>query len=154
MSGATPIDTVGATQDERTMAVLAHALQLVGGWIAPLVIFFVKRQSRFVSFHALQVLFLQLIVAVVWGCLMSFWFSGILLAVLRTHGGNNALPPAAFFVFPFIWLGFMGIWVATILIAVIYSIKAGRGEWAEYPVVGGLARRVLKIGPGGALMDP
>jgi uncharacterized membrane protein len=60
MSGATPIDTVGATQDERTMAVLAHALQLVGGWIAPLVIFFVKRQSRFVSFHALQVLFLQL----------------------------------------------------------------------------------------------
>jgi uncharacterized membrane protein len=48
----------------------------------------------------------------------------------------------------------MGIWVATILIAVIYSIKAGRGEWAEYPVVGGLARRVLKIGPGGALMDP
>jgi hypothetical protein len=68
--------------------------------------------------------------------------------------GNNALPPAAFFVFPFIWLGFTGIWVATILIAVIYSIKAGRGEWAEYPVVGGLARRVLKIGPGGALMDP
>jgi uncharacterized Tic20 family protein len=154
MSDATSIDTAGATQDERSMAVLAHALQLVGGWIAPLVIFFVKRQSRFVSFHALQVLFLQLVYAVVSGCLMVFWFSGILLAVLRTHGGNNALPLAAFFVFLFIWLGFMGIWVATIVIAVIYSIKAGRGEWAEYPVVGGLARRVLKIGPGGALMDP
>ena len=48
----------------------------------------------------------------------------------------------------------MGIWVATIVIAVIYSIKAGRGEWAEYPVVGGWARRVLKIGPDGALLDP
>jgi uncharacterized membrane protein len=72
MSGATPNDTVGATQDERTMAVRAHALQLMGGWIAPLVIFFVKRQSRCVSFHALQVLFLQLIDAVVWGCLMVF----------------------------------------------------------------------------------
>ena len=56
------------------MAVLAHALQLVGGWIAPLVIFFVKRQSRFVSFHALQVLFLQLIYAIVSGCLMVFFF--------------------------------------------------------------------------------
>jgi hypothetical protein len=154
MSGATSIDTAGATQEERTMAVLAHALQLVGGWIAPLVIFFVKRQSRFVSFHALQVLFLQLIYAIVSGCLMVFWFSGILLAILRAHGGNNALPLAAFVVFPFIWLGFMGIWVATVLIAVIYSIKAGRGEWAEYPVVGGWARRVLKIGPGGALLDP
>jgi uncharacterized membrane protein len=118
------------------------------------VIFFVKRQSRFVSFHALQVLFLQLVYAIVSGCLMVFWFSGILLAILRAHGGNNALPLAAFVVFPFIWLGFMGIWVATVLIAVIYSIKAGRGEWAEYPVVGGWARRVLKIGPGGALLDP
>ncbi len=42
------------TQDERTMGTLAHVLQLVGGWIAPLVIFLVKRNSRFVSFHALQ----------------------------------------------------------------------------------------------------
>jgi uncharacterized membrane protein len=149
MSEATPIDAAVTTQDERTMAVLAHALQLVGGWIAPLVIFFVKRQSRFVSFHALQVLFLQLCYLVVSVCLMAFWISGILLAVLRTHGGNNALPTAAFFVFPFIWLGFMGIWVGTVVIAVVYSVKAGRGEWAEYPVIGRWARRVLKIGPGG-----
>jgi hypothetical protein len=110
MSGATSIDTAGATQDEGTMAVLAHAFELVGGWIAPLVIFCVKRQSRLVSFRALQVLFLQLIYAVVPGCLMVFWFSGILLAVLRTHGGNNALPLAPFFVFPFVWLGFMQGW--------------------------------------------
>jgi hypothetical protein len=40
------------TQDERTMAVLAHVLQLVGGWIAPLIIFFAKRQSRFGSLAA------------------------------------------------------------------------------------------------------
>ena len=33
--------------------------KLVGGWIAPLVIFLVKRQSRFVSFHALQVLLFE-----------------------------------------------------------------------------------------------
>jgi hypothetical protein len=36
------------TDNERTMAVLAHVLQLVGGWIAPLIIFFIKRESRFV----------------------------------------------------------------------------------------------------------
>jgi len=47
------------TSDERTMGTLAHVLQLVGGWIAPLVIFLVKRNSRFVSFHALQALLLQ-----------------------------------------------------------------------------------------------
>ena len=50
------------TQDERTMATLAHVLQMVGGFLAPLIIFFIRRESRFVSFHALQVLFLQ-----IWG---------------------------------------------------------------------------------------
>jgi hypothetical protein len=34
------------------MATLAHALQLIGSWIAPLIIFLIRRHSRFVSFHA------------------------------------------------------------------------------------------------------
>jgi uncharacterized membrane protein len=131
------------------MAVLAHALQMVGGWIAPLIIFFVRRQSRFVSFHALQVLFLQLFYMAITGCLMVFWIGGILLAVFTGRGGDHAPPVAFFLMFPVVWLGFMGMWVVTIVFAVIYSIKAGRGEWAEYPVVGRWARRVLKIGPGG-----
>ena len=46
------------------MAVLAHVLQLIGGWIAPLVIFLVKRQSRFISFHALQVLLFEGVVII------------------------------------------------------------------------------------------
>ncbi|MFZ0479207.1 MAG: hypothetical protein WAL71_08660 [Terriglobales bacterium] len=37
------------TQDERTMATLAHVLQVVGWWIAPLIIFLVQLKSRFVS---------------------------------------------------------------------------------------------------------
>ena len=41
------------------MAILAHMLQIVGLWIAPLIIFVVKRESRFVSFHALPALLLQ-----------------------------------------------------------------------------------------------
>lgn len=48
------------TQDERTMAILAHALQVVGWWIAPLIIFLIQRKSRFVSFHAMQALLLQI----------------------------------------------------------------------------------------------
>ena len=37
------------TQDERTMAFLAHLLQVFTGFIAPLVIFCVKQDSRFVK---------------------------------------------------------------------------------------------------------
>jgi hypothetical protein len=54
--------------------------------------------------------------------------------------------------FPFLWLGMMGLWVVKLVIAVIYSIKAGRGEWAEYPLLGAWARRALNIEPGGAPM--
>ena len=54
------------TQDERTMATLAHVLQVVGWFIAPLIIFFIKRESRFVAFHALQAIFLQLVYMVLW----------------------------------------------------------------------------------------
>jgi uncharacterized protein len=143
----------GTTQDERTMAVLAHALQLVGGWIAPLIIFFVKRQSRFVSFHSLQVLFLQLVFIVISMCVMMVVFSAVILTILRTHGtSHNDIPTAFFAVFPLFWLSFMAMFVLKIVIAVIYSVKAGRGEWAEYPLLGGWARRVLKIGPNGEPM--
>jgi hypothetical protein len=44
----------------------------------------------------------------------------------------------------------MGMWVFTMVIAIIYSIKAGGGERAEYPLLGAWARRVMEIGPGGA----
>jgi hypothetical protein len=28
--------------------------------------------------------------------------------------------------------------------AIVYAIKAGRGEWANYPVIGKIARGLLK----------
>jgi len=42
----------------------------------------------------------------------------------------------------------MGMWVVMLVIAIVYGVKAGRGECAEYPVLGRRARKVLKIGPG------
>jgi uncharacterized membrane protein len=153
MADATPIDPTATTQDERTMAVLAHVLQLVGGWIGPLVIFLIKRQSRFVSFHALQVLFLHLACVVVAAFLVVGGFITFLLAIALHHGANNAPPLGIFILFPMVWLGLIGAWAAMVVTAILYGVKAGRGEWAEYPVFGGLARRVLKIGPGGAFMQ-
>lgn len=143
---------VETTQDERSMAVLAHVLQVVGGWIAPLVIFLLRRQSRFVSFHALQVLFLHLILVAIYGCLFVVWIAGFVAVIIHAHGSNSAPPLAAFVLFPLLWLAFMGVWVLLVVTAVVYAIKAGRGEWAEYPVIGALARRVLRIGPSGARM--
>jgi uncharacterized membrane protein len=134
------------TQDERTMAVLAHALQVVGWFIAPLVILIAKRDSRFVAFHALQALLLQVLYVLLWMIFVVVWVATISGTIANARGGTppNAAP-AIMLVFPLIWLGGMVLWVLVILAAVLYSIKAGRGEWAEYPLLGKLAKRMLNL---------
>ena len=134
------------TQDERTMATLAHILQLVGGFIAPLIIFFIRRESRFVSFHALQVLFLQIVYVLFSMVFMVAWFGLIFGTVFAQAGRSQGAPPPLFFLFvPLIWGFFMLAWITVLATAIVYGIKAGRGEWANYPVLGGWARRVLHI---------
>ena len=63
------------------MGTLAHVLQLVGGWIAPLVVFLVKRESLFVSFHALQVLLLQGLYFVVTMLMMAVFFACMIAGI-------------------------------------------------------------------------
>jgi len=151
-SGAEPPKMNEPTQDERTMATLAHALQLIGSWIAPLIIFLVNRQSRFVSFHALQALLLQICHVVAIFVAAALWIVLIFSSIMTSAMSKPpSAPPVAFFVvFPLVWLLIMAVGVLMLVIAIVYSVKAGQGEWAEYPVLGRLARRLLKIGPGGA----
>jgi uncharacterized membrane protein len=140
------IGGVAVTQDERTMGTLAHVLQVVGWWIAPLIIFLVKRDSKFVSFHALQALFLQIIYLIVGMIFMIAWIALIFGTVFTQAASHSNAPPPMMFVFlPLIWLLWMGGWVALLVIAIVYGIKAGRGEWAKYPVIGNWVARILKI---------
>jgi uncharacterized membrane protein len=138
--------TLEPTQDERTMATLAHALQVVGSWIAPLIIFLVKRQSRFVSFHALQALLLQLLHMLFIFTLMAIFFISMFTTLAhQIPEKTNVPPPALFVLFPIMWLGFAGAYVLILTLAIVYAIKAGRGEWADYPLLGTLTRKILRI---------
>lgn len=136
------------TPDERSMATLAHALQLIAWWIGPLIIFLIRRQSRFVSFHALQALLLQILQMILFFVLMAVFFITILLYVIPNSGRSSPdFPMPLLFVAPFMWLSIMGLSITTLVIAIVYAIKAGRGEWADYPVLGRLARKILKMAP-------
>ncbi|HTS07239.1 MAG TPA: DUF4870 domain-containing protein [Candidatus Eisenbacteria bacterium] len=138
------------------MAVLCHVLQLVGGWIAPLVIFFIKRQSRFITFHALQVLLFQGLCLFLEMFVMAGFFVAITLGIsfgsLTQQRGSSNAPPLLFLVFGLFMLGFIALWLVKLLLAIIYGVKAGSGQWAEYPILGKLARKILNIGPGGAIV--
>ncbi len=50
-----------------------------------------------------------------------------------------------FVLFPLFWLSAMGGWALVLVLAIVYGMKAGRGEWAGYPVLGNLARRLVKM---------
>jgi uncharacterized protein len=147
----------GTTPEERTMATLAHVLQLFGGWIAPLVIFFIKRQSRFVTFHALQVLLFEGVFLFFTMFAMGAFFVTMMLGTALGSWGkqhdSSKFPIALFVFFGLFMLGFVLVLLLRLVLAVVYGIKASRGEWAEYPLLGGLARRILHIGPGGTIIN-
>lgn len=124
-------------------------LQIMLWWIAPLAILLIKRDSKFVSFHALQALLLQAVhvLTLIAGLVLAF--AVFVLAVALAPAGRNALPPELYFLMPVLWLSWMGMGLVVLLAGIVYGVKAGRGEWAEYPYLGPLARRILKLGPGG-----
>ena len=133
------------TKDECTMAFLAHLLQVFTGFIAPLVIFLVKQDSRFVKFHALQALIWQLCYMAAFFCAMIVFMVSMFATIIHSGSagtGHNQPPPAGFFIFfPLIWLFGIGGWVANIVLGIVYGIKAQRGEWAGYPIIGDWLRR-------------
>lgn len=149
MSDLQQVNWQGTTPDERTMATLAHALQIIGTWIAPLVIFLIRRQSRFVAFHALQALLLQIVHMILVIVLVIGIFITVFASVVPGIQGNpHGQPPVAIFlVFPLVWVCIFAMSIGVLAIAIIYAIKAGRGEWADYPLLGRLARKILKMPP-------
>lgn len=110
------------TSDERTLALLAHALSfLEGGILGPLVLYFLRKEamkvfpalkamedSPFVAFHSLQ----------------SLYF-GLLFAALAVLIG---LPTFGF--------GLIFLVPAYLLFELVACVKAQSGEWYRLPVVG------------------
>jgi uncharacterized Tic20 family protein len=98
------------TQDEKTMALLAHILTFVAGFIAPLVIYLVKRdESKFVSDHAKESLNFQISLCIYFfiSFLLIFVLVGILLMIA---------------------LGFF-----TLVLVIVACIKASEGKIYRYP---------------------
>jgi len=144
MAGVIP--SPSPSEDEKTMALLAHILQIFTWWIGPLVIYLIKRESKFVAFHAMQALLWQiaLMVLTIFGVML--WvvlMVAIVLAHIGTAPANTTPPLELFAVIPLLWLGIVAISLGNIVLGVVFAVRASRGEWAAYPVIGGWARRIV-----------
>jgi uncharacterized protein len=127
------------TQEECTFGLLAHLLQIFTGFMGPLVILILKQHSRFVKFHAMQSLIWQLLFTVLFLLGFAFMFFAAFATVFHeatrtTHGPTPF--PAVFLLFPLLWLFAIGGWVTNVILGIVYGIKAQRGEWARYPIIG------------------
>ena len=143
-----PVPVAYPTDDEKNMAMLSYILSIFSGWLAPLVIWLIKRDSKFVSFHALQILFWHCIYLVLTMIAMMFFMVGMIGSVAAGAHNRTAGPPPAFFLFmPVFVMIFWGGWLINMIVGVIYAIKAKNGEWSRLVFVGRLARRAAGLSP-------
>ena len=134
------------TRDECTLGMLAHILQIFSWLIGPGIIFFVRRDSKFVRYHALQVVFFQLLLMILWAASLIAIFAGVFLAVSRR--GETGFTPAA--VFPILmivvfWGGGALTWDLNLVLGIVYGLRANNGEWAGYPGIKYLAAKVAGV---------
>jgi uncharacterized Tic20 family protein len=98
---------ISPTSDEKTMATLSHVLTLVAGFIAPLIIYLIKKdESTFVAHHAKESLNFQITVFII-GLALVITVIGILL----------------------IWL----LAILALVFVIMATIKASEGKLYKYP---------------------
>jgi uncharacterized Tic20 family protein len=131
-----PSDGFSTNSEERSLGMLAHVLQIFSWFIGPLIIYFVRRDSRFVRYHALQAVFWQLTLVAVGMVGMVIFFASLFGSIAGgMHTGSTEPPHALFLIMPIFWLGWMCIWVLNLILGIVYGIRAFHGEWSGYPVI-------------------
>jgi uncharacterized Tic20 family protein len=109
-SGAPRYQGPEPSPDERTMGMLAHLLGIVTGFIGPLIVWLIKKDtSPFVDDQGKEALNFQLTLLI--GYAISF-------------------------VLMFVCIGYftaLGLWVASIVFGIIASVAAYKGETYRYP---------------------
>ena len=99
---------VPPTSDERTIALLSHVLTIVASFLAPLIIYVVKKdESAFVAAHAKESLNFQITIAI------------IIIALCITIVGILL-----------VW--FVGI--ASLILVIMATIRASEGKLYKYPI--------------------
>ncbi|MCF8244435.1 MAG: DUF4870 domain-containing protein [Saprospiraceae bacterium] len=99
------------TSDEKTMALLSHILTIVAGFVAPLVIYIIKKdESPYVRRHAVESLNFQISMAI-------YAFASFILMIIVI--GVFTL---------------MAVGVMAFVCAIIATVQANEGKFFKYPL--------------------
>ncbi len=110
LMGQETLPAITPTQDEKTMALLSHILSLVGWFIAPLIIYLLKKdESPFVAEHAKESLNFQITLG------LCYIVSMILMVIIIG-------------VFLMALVGLVGL-----ILIIVATMKASEGKNYKYP---------------------
>lgn len=118
-----PADAYGTgalevTQDDRTMAMIAHILGIPTGFLGPLIIWLMKKdQSKFVANQAFQALIFQIAITI--GYVIASMLSVVVIGI---------------FLFPIFG-------IISLIFGIIAAMAANKGEWYSYPGTGAFASK-------------
>ena len=136
------------TQDEKTLAALAHGSILlgvftsgVGGIIAALLLWITQKdKSRYVAGQSLQALVYQgvtfLITMLAWCCWGMLWMLLIFVPLMSNPQAFEAAPPAGLFVGLFLMVVPFAVWGLTILYGLWAAIRCLGGHDFKYVIIG------------------
>lgn len=100
------------TSDDKTMAILAHAGQVVVGFLAPLIIMLIKgNESSYVRAHSVEALNFAITVIIA--------YVVVTFLTIITLGFGSIL-----YFFPWIW---------QVVFSIIAAVKASNNEFYRYP---------------------
>lgn len=132
--------------DANIMALLAYLATTVIGWIpgiryvawlAPLVLFFLEKDSRFIKFHSMQAFLLQAVGSII-NFILSVIIGGLLSTMLFNYSNVGAVRLGAFGVISIIGLL---VSIAITVFAVIAMIGAYQYKETHIPLIGSLAEK-------------
>ena len=111
LMGQESAPATNVSSDEKTLAILSHILAIVSSFIAPLIIYLIKKdESPYVAEHAKESLNFQITMCILW------IISGILIIVL---------------------IGLLLIWIlyfVNLILVIIATIKASENKMYRYPI--------------------
>jgi uncharacterized Tic20 family protein len=110
---------VTPTSDEKTMAILSHILCILVGFLAPLIIYLVKKdESTYVRAHAKESLNFQLTMLCAW---IALWILTMILTFVFFFFGVLGIPLMVLLL------------IANLVFVIIATIKASENKLYKYP---------------------
>jgi uncharacterized Tic20 family protein len=141
-------EQVTRTQDEKTMAGLAHGSILlgfftngIGGIVTALAIWLIqKEKSAYVAAQALQSLVYQTVTFIItmlaWCCWGMLWMVMIIVPLMSNPDAYEVAPPAGLWLGMFLMVVPFGVWGLTILYGLWGAARCLGGHDFKYAIIG------------------